>query len=112
FLAYGDYTDDLFLLPLSGGEPRSIPGTKDLDIIRWAPDGRSFYGSVIGSVPVRVIRVDAASGRREPWKELAPPELAGLIEIGNPFLTPDGKSYAFHYVRAATSDLYVIEGLK
>ncbi len=110
--AYGEWTEDAFLLPTSGGEPRTLPGTKDIDLIRWSADGKSIFAVETGSIPARVVRIDVATGRREPWKTLAPPELAGLIDIGPVVMTPDGKSYAYGYGSAAISDLYLIEGLK
>jgi Tol biopolymer transport system component len=111
-VAYGEWTDDLFLLPTSGGEPRTVPGTKDLDLICWSADGKSLLAFETGSIPARVVRVEIATGRREPWKTLAPPELAGLIEISPVLTTPDGKWYAYGYSAAAISDLYLVEGLK
>ncbi len=110
--AWGEYTEDLFLLPIDGGEPRSVANTKDLDFIRWSDDGQFIFGNISGSIPSSVVRVEAATGRRESWKDLAPPERAGLIAIGPVFLTPDGKGYVYGYGRASTSDLYLIEGLK
>ncbi len=110
--AYGDWNEDMFLLPVGGGEPRTVPNTKDLDLIRWALDGKAFFANVTGSIPARVVRVDIATGRREPWKDLAPPELSGIIEVGPIFMTPDGKSYVYGYGRSATSDLYLVEGLR
>ncbi len=110
--AYGDWSDDAFLLPVEGGEPRTIPQTKDLDFLQWAPDGKFLYAALTGSIPAQLVRVEVATGRREPWKSLAPPDLSGLIEIGTISVTPDGRSYAYGYGRSATSDLYLIEGLK
>ena len=110
--AYGDWSENMFLLPVGGGQPRSIPASKDLDLIRWTSDGKAVFALVTGSIPARVVRVDVATGRREPWKELAPPEQTGLIEIGPIFMTPDGLSYVYGYGRSATSDLYLIENLK
>jgi hypothetical protein len=110
--AYGEWTEDVFLLPVTGGEPRSVPGTKDVDLVRWSADGRSIFAIETGSIPARVVRVDVATGRREPWKTLAPPELAGLIDISPVMMTPDGKAYVYGYGSAAISDLYLVEGLK
>ncbi len=110
--AYGEWTEDLFLLPTSGGEPRTVPGTKDIDLVRWSADGKSLFAVETGSIPARVVRIDVATGRREPWKTLAPPELAGLIDIAPVMMTPDGKAYVYGYASAAISDLYIIEGLK
>ena len=109
---YGEWGEDFSLVPVSGGEPRTIPQTKDLDLVRWAPDGKSLFAVVTGSIPARVVRVDAATGRREPWKDLAPAELSGIIDIAPWLFSSDGKSYAYGYGRAAASDLYLVEGLK
>ncbi|HEY1250557.1 MAG TPA: protein kinase [Thermoanaerobaculia bacterium] len=111
--AYGEYTEDMFLIPVAGGPPRTAPNTRgDFDFIRWAPDGKSLIGCVVGSIPARLIRVDLGTGRREPLKELGPQELSGIIEVVPVSVTPDLTSYAYGYARAATSDLYLIEGLK
>jgi len=110
--AWGEWTEDLFLLPTDGGQPRTVANTKDLDFVRWSADGKSFFGVLSGSIPAHVVRVEVATGKRESWTDLAPPERSGLIGIGSVFLTPDGRTYVYGYGRAATSDLYVVEGLK
>ena len=110
--AFGDWQEDLFLLPTAGGEPRTVPGTKDLDPIRWSSDGKSFLAFETGSVPARVVRIDVETGRREPWKILAPRESAGVIDIAPVLPTPDGAAYVYGYSAAAISDLFLIEGLK
>ena len=60
---------------------------------------------------VRAFRLDLATGRREPWRDLAMPGLdtrmASIIVIP----TPDGKSYVYGYHKL-TSDLFIAEGLK
>ncbi len=111
-VAYGEWSEDLFLLPTEGGEPRTIANTRVLDMIRWTTDGRFIFAVETGSIPARVVRVEVATGKRERWKDLAPPELSGVIAIRPVFLTPDGKSYVYGYSRAATSDLYLVEGLR
>jgi hypothetical protein len=110
--AHGEYTEDLFLIPIDGGERRTVANTKDVVFIRWSDDGRFIFGRVWGSIPARVVRVEVATGKRENWKDFAPPERAGLILVQPVFLTPDCHSYVYGYARAATSDLYVIDGLK
>lgn len=40
-----------------------------------------------------------------------PPDPAGIAAIGGMAVTPNGKSYAYSYVRSL-ADLYVVEGLK
>jgi len=111
-VGYGEWSEDVFLLSVGGDKPRTIPHTRDLDLLQWTPDGKFLFASLTGSLPAQLVRVEVATGRREPWKTLAPADLSGLIEISPICVTPDGKSYAYGYGRAATSDLYVVEGLK
>jgi DNA polymerase II small subunit/DNA polymerase delta subunit B len=33
------------LSPTSGGEPRTVPDTKDVEVIRWSSDGRFLFGA-------------------------------------------------------------------
>ncbi|HWZ86262.1 MAG TPA: protein kinase [Thermoanaerobaculia bacterium] len=110
---YGEYSEDMFLIPVAGGPTRRAPNTKgDFEFVRWAPDGKSLIGLVVGSIPARLVRVDVATGRRQVLKDIAPQELSGIIDIAPVYVTPDVASYAYGFGRAAASDLYLVEGLK
>ena len=99
------------LYPTGGGEPRPLPGTEPGDgIIRWTRDGRGLYVSRSG-LPTRVEIVDAATGRRSPWRTLAPGDPAGVFSVTPTLISGDGRSYVYSYSRL-TDDLYVVEGLK
>ena len=63
------------------------------------------------TLPIRVARVDIATGRREPWKTIAPADTAGLKSIPSLRFSDDGKSYAYSSFRIL-SDLYVVDGMK
>ena len=108
----GEWTDDLVLVPTDGGESRPVANTKGIDLLCWSSDGGSLFAVESGSLPARVVRIEVATGRREPWKTLAPPQLAGVIAITTVVMTPDGQWYAYGHSSAAISDLYLIEGLK
>lgn len=58
-----------------------------------------------------ITRVDLATGKRTPWKQIVPADAAGVDAIGGIAITPDEKSYVYSYGRTL-SDLYVVEGLK
>jgi hypothetical protein len=58
------------------------------------------------------VRIDVSTGRREPWKSLAPSDLTGLVSVGPVLMTPDGRQYAYGYLRNPTSELYLVESLK
>ncbi len=98
--------------PLEGGSPLPIEGLAEGEVpVQWSADGRSLFVYRIADVPARIFRLDLSTGRRELWKELIPPDLAGTSDIGNVQITPDGKAYAYYYGQIL-SDLYLVEGLK
>jgi Tol biopolymer transport system component len=100
------------LYPVSGGEPREIPGFSADDApINWDPDGRSLYVYQQGKVPGQLFRLNIETGQRLPWKTLMPLDPAGVNIIWPLCVTPDGKSYVYGY-RRYLSDLYLAEGLK
>ncbi|MGZ6970699.1 MAG: hypothetical protein ACXVID_03470, partial [Thermoanaerobaculia bacterium] len=103
----------LALAPLEGGPSRPILGLEPGDNpLRWAENGRAlFVGSTKRGFPARVFRVNAATGRREVWKELMPGDPAGITILAPAAISADGKTILFNY-HQALSELYVAEGLK
>ena len=79
--------------------------------VQWSADGRSLFVYRIGDVPARIFRLDLSTGRRELWRELVPPDLAGANVIPNVQITPDARAYGYSYGQVL-SDLYLVEGLK
>jgi WD40 repeat protein len=101
-----------YLYPLNGGEPQPIPGIlEDEDPVGWTPDGKLIYVYKRGLYPARIFRLDVASGNRELWKELTPPDPAGISNVAPPAIAADGKTYAYSYNRIL-SDLFLAEGIK
>ena len=99
------------LYPAAGGAPRAIPNLTSADVvIRWTSDGRALY-VYKQDVQARVEVLDLATGRRTPWKQLAPADPAGVGSLSSVLIAPDGKSYVYSYSRL-TEDLYLAEGLK
>jgi hypothetical protein len=60
---------------------------------------------------VKVDRIDLATGKREPFKEIVPADPSGAQSIPGLRFSADGKSYAYSLGRML-SDLYVVDGLK
>jgi Tol biopolymer transport system component len=99
-----------YLYPIEGGEPTPIPGLVPGDVPSgWTTDGRSIFVRRRGEV--RIFLVDVRSGHRELWKDLSPPDIAGVVNAGALAATRDGKFYAYSYIRFL-ADLYVVDGLK
>ncbi len=100
----------LALYPVEPGEPRSVPGFDPEDIpIRWTSDGRSLY--VWHPSPGRIDLVEIETGRRTVWKELRPPDPAGVLQVGPVVIAPDGSSYVYSY-RRILDELYVVTGMR
>jgi eukaryotic-like serine/threonine-protein kinase len=97
--------------PVDGGDPQPIPGGEPQDTaIRWRGDGRALFVRS-GRLPVRIFSIDVATGQRTLIHEIAPRDTVGVGSLGDIRLTPDGKSYAYVYIRSLYS-LYQVTGLK
>jgi eukaryotic-like serine/threonine-protein kinase len=96
---------------VESGERKPIPGLSPGDFaFGWNGNGRSVY-VYKPSVPARVYQVELASGHRQLWRELSPPDPAGVNFIRAPHISADGKAYAYNYNRIL-SDLYLVDGLR
>ncbi|MGE5275565.1 MAG: protein kinase domain-containing protein [Acidobacteriota bacterium] len=101
-----------YLYAVEGGEPTPIPGMVAGDIpCGWSPDGREILVRRRGEVPARIMLLDLRTGEKKLWKELIPPDPAGVTSVSPVVVTLDRKFYAYSYVRSL-ADLYVVEGLK
>jgi len=106
----GDVKASLF--PVDGGEPRSLPGYQQGDVLAdWSGDGRYIFAFRRDEIPAPVVRIEVATGKREPWRELSPSDTAGALGISRVLLTPDGSTVAYSYTRSL-EDLYFVKGLK
>ncbi len=102
----------VYLYPAEGGEPRPVPGLGEGDVpINWTGDGRSLFTYHLGEIPAKVYRLDLATGHKQFWKQLVPPDLSGVTEITAIMITPDGRSYVYEYARTL-SDLYLVKDVK
>ncbi len=95
------------------GDPaRPLPAANADDVpIRWTADSRSLFVQAGADIPTRIEVVDVETGARRPWKELTPPDPAGILALGPIRLSADGKSYVYSY-RRIIDDLYVVDGVR
>ncbi len=101
-----------WLVPIAGGDPQRL----NLNLaanerpLGFSPDGKSLL-VMMRAIPLKIAHVDLATGHREPWKEIAPADPAGVQGIVSIKFSADGRSYAYSTLRVL-SDLYVVDGLK
>jgi DNA-binding winged helix-turn-helix (wHTH) protein/Tol biopolymer transport system component len=102
--------DGHYVYPVDGGERRPLTGARaDEWPVQWGDDGR-VYVARQDQLPVEVTAVDPASGSRELWREIAPPDRAGIQSI-RPLMTRDRRAYVYTYSRFL-SDLYLVTGVR
>jgi hypothetical protein len=99
------------LYPRIGDEAQVVRGLLPEDRwIGWAKDGRSAFVFQDKITFALLFQLDLASGSRKLVAKAAPQNPAGLGGIASVKTTPDGKSYAYSYIRSM-SDLFVVEGV-
>ncbi len=102
----------IHLYPLDPGDVREISGlAPGEEPIRWSADGRLLYVYRPGELPTRVSKLDVATGRREPWRDLLPPDSAGVVSIRPPAIAADGSVCVYSYSRFI-SELFIVKGLR
>ena len=100
------------LWPVGDGPSRVVRGSEPGDRpVAWSADGRSLWLFRRGEVPTNVFRLDIATGRRELWKTLVPPDPDGVYSIIEFCVTPAGDSYFYSY-RRLLSQLFLVTGLE
>jgi len=88
------------IFPVAGGVPRPVPGTEPRESpMQWTSDGRTLYVTHSLGARLQVFKVEVESGKRELWKEISAPDPAGVNTLLRIFPTPDGKAYAYTYIR-------------
>ncbi|HET7208937.1 MAG TPA: protein kinase [Terriglobales bacterium] len=100
-----------FIFPVNGGDPRVVPGLEPGEVpVAWSADDRFLYCYHLGEIPMKIFRIELASGRRSLWKQLAPPDPVGISFLSNVFIGADEKSYVYTFNRKLDV-LYLVEGL-
>jgi len=108
----GFFDGRVTLYPIEAGTPREIPGDAPGQLpVRWSADGRALFTVKGLELPIRIFRLDLASGRREGAQDIVPADPAGLGGAPLVQITADGRAWVCTYARSLT-DLYLAEGLR
>jgi hypothetical protein len=92
---------------LSGQHLRDLP---QLSAIEWSSDSRSLFVFSPGELPIRIQKLDVASGALAPWKEIVPTDAAGSLGRTYMAINPAGDAYVYSIERMMT-DLFIVDGL-
>ena len=106
-----DSEDRLSLYQTSDGAASTLKNLeKGFLLTRWTDDGENLFVWQREGFPVIVYKYNLASGTKEEWLRLVPKDMIGVYRITGIRLTPDGKTYAYSYLRES-SELYLMENL-
>ncbi len=109
-LAVAMQDQSMHLLPVDGGESRAVRGGEGFTPVALCGDG-SLLAYRSGGIPLKIVRIDPAGGRQQPWKELAPAYRAALWAIQPVRVASDCETYAYsaQYLPEA---VWVVSGLR
>jgi hypothetical protein len=114
--------EQLGLFPVEGGEPRMFSvgearikalhatGVHFGAILGFADDENTAFVGPSGN-PGRYYRLDLRTFEAALWREVTPPDIAGVRAVQPVLITPDGKYYVYTF-RRTLSDLYLARGLR
>jgi eukaryotic-like serine/threonine-protein kinase len=100
------------LYPLDGAKPRRIAGLEGFVPVGFTADGGALLVRTReATIPLELFRLDLVTGKRESWRTLRPPDMAGLTGPGNVVLSRDGRSLAYNF-STRISELYLAPRLR
>jgi Tol biopolymer transport system component len=101
----------LALFPVEGGPARPIPKVASgYSLAQWSADSKVLYVFRSGEVPLKIERLDIATGKVKTVRELVPADLGGVVSIGPVITNVDASDFAYSYYQTL-SVLYVVSGL-
>ena len=109
--ANGKKMSEIDLYPMDGGPARPIPGLQPGEMVAWTSDPNFLYVSQHGKSSIRIFRLNLQTGQRKLFQEIAVPEGPGVCDMTHVLFSPDGRAYAYGYIRLL-SDLYMVAGLR
>ena len=99
------------LYPVDEGRPRPLPFLSAADEpLQWSTDGRYLYVRR-DDWPPEIDRIDTTTATRIRWRTVFPTDPAGVDNIANILITPDGRLHCYNYARLLTN-LYLVDQFK
>jgi eukaryotic-like serine/threonine-protein kinase len=113
YISAHDTTSAIRLYPIDGGEPKPITGLAETDeVVAGSADSDVVYVSPdLAAIPLQIVKVDVATGRRQSFVAVSPSDPAGIVSLSRPIFSGDEKRYVYTQAREL-SVLYVASGLK
>jgi len=111
FVAGENAGHPITVFPLDGGTPRPIAGGgRGYELAQWSADSRALYLYRLGEVPMKVERLEIATGKTSLVRQLVPADRAGVVSIAPVATNVNASEFAYSYYQTL-SVLYVISGV-
>jgi hypothetical protein len=112
FLIGRDSAGTSKIYPLDGTAQISISGMEQNERpIQWNRTSDAVFAYDDQVLPAKVYRIGISDGRRALFKEIMPPDRAGVTRVSTIRISADEKSYAYTYTRRAGA-LYLLDGVR
>jgi serine/threonine protein kinase len=111
-IAVHDHPGSVALYSTAGAPVQRLDGEAGIPI-HWSSDGKAIYLRQQPSrfaPPIRIYRREISTGRVRLWREIGPPDLAGVLYVGLIQFSRDESVYAYECARTA-NELYLATGL-
>jgi eukaryotic-like serine/threonine-protein kinase len=96
------------LIDLESKQTRPVPGDHVRDqVFVWSADHRSVFVRPSVAVPLRIERIDLATGTRTPAREIMPADRSGVMLVITSRIVDDGRGYSYSYWRQITKAVVV-----
>jgi len=102
----------LTLFSIEGGPRIELAATDPpYGVMQWSADSKALYIYKPGEIPVTIYRLDIASGKITPVRDVMPANRAGVVSIGPVACDMNAKGCAYSYFQTL-SGMYVVTGLR
>ncbi len=108
----GSVSGGFRMFSLDGGASRDVAGLATSDqVVRWSPDGAALWVRPDDAMPVRLERLELATGRRTPLLTITPTSRSGLLHVEELSLAADPRAYAF-LTEEQLSRVFLVQGMR
>jgi eukaryotic-like serine/threonine-protein kinase len=113
WVTVADPDTSTMLYPVAGGAPRSVPGlARGETALQWSAGGTTLFVGAPRHLPAwRIDQLDVRTGRRTPWRTIAPADPAGVLYLTAPRFAHEGSSLAYTEAQYL-SKLFMVTGLR
>lgn len=110
-VAARDANGTVTVFSIKTGSARPLAGERGTPLL-WTSDGRWLILRDAGTLPVMLYRHELATGRIEPWQEIAPSDWSGVTTIGDVVLLARNGAFCVYSYSRCANELYLAQRVR